>query len=221
MIEAATLERNVRLIKARMLEQLESSLRKGSEYINQELEGAHNFLIRPAVRSFYDTFVKPILRDGSKGNLELDIECAKELILDPTKKIEDVIQKNAGRYFKNDSTARFANKRNRNYKWFVDNVRNTFMAQVKHMIEALKCEAPDVKTYDELMIATYKTRENARAALQEQIQNMEMGIEKIQSDPSIMDIAIGKDLITRVLVRGMKDTKAELLETVDEVFKNT
>ncbi|MEX2683084.1 MAG: hypothetical protein Q6373_015955 [Candidatus Sigynarchaeota archaeon] len=221
MIDAATLERNVRLIRARMLEQLESSLRKGSEYINQELEGPQNFLIRPAVRGFYDTFVKPILRDGSKGNLELDIECAKEIILDPSKNIEDVIERNVSRYFKNDSTARFANKRNKNYKWFVENVKNTFRAQVKHMVEVLKCEAPDVKNYDELIIATYKTRDNARAALQEQIQNMEMGIQKIQSDPNIMDIAIGKELITRVLVRGMKDTKAELLAGVDEVFKNT
>ncbi|MBN2153653.1 MAG: hypothetical protein JW839_19510 [Candidatus Lokiarchaeota archaeon] len=219
MIDPATLERNARLVRARMLEQLESSLKKGSEYINQELEGPQNFLIRPVVRSFYDTFVKPILRDGSKGNLELDIECAKELILDPGKKLEEVIERNAGRYFKNDQTARFANKRNTNYRWFVENVKDTFKAQVKHMVEALKCEAPDVSTYDGLMIATYKTRENARAALQEQIQHMEMGIDKLQSDPSVMDIAVGKELITRVLVRGMKDTKAELLAGVDDVFK--
>ncbi len=220
MIDATTLERNIRLVRARMLEQLESSLRKGSEYINQELDGPVNFLIRPAVRGFYDAFVRPILRDGSKGNLDLDIECAKEHILDPSKKVEEIIERNANRYFKNDSTARFANKRNKNYKWFVENVKNTFRAQVKHMVVALMCEAPDVKMYDELMIATYKTKENARAALQEQIQNMEMGIEKIQSDPDVMDIAVAKDLITRVLVRGMKDTKAELLAGVDEVFKN-
>jgi hypothetical protein len=220
MIDATTLERNIRLIRARMLLQLETSLKKGSEYISQELDGPQNFLIRPAVRGFYDTFVKPILRDGSRGNLDLDVECAKALILDPTKKFEEIIEKNASRYFKNDSTARFANKRNKNYKWFVENVKNTFRAQLRHMVEALKCEAPDVKTYDELMIATYKTKETARAALQEQIQNMEMGIEKIQSDPDVMDIAVAKDLITRVLVRGMKDTKAELLAGVDDVFKN-
>ena len=221
MIDATTLERNIRLIRARMLLQLETSLKKGSEYIDQELAGPQNFVIRPITRGFYDTFVKPILRDGSRGNLDLDVECAKVLILDPTKKFEEVIEKNANRYFKNDSTARFANKRNKNYKWFVENVKNTFRAQLRHMVEALKCEAPDVKTYDELMIATYKTKENARAALQEQIVNMEMGIEKIQSDPDVMDIAVAKDLITRVLVRGMKDTKAELLDGVADVFKNT
>lgn len=220
MIDASTLERNARLVRGRMLAQLEASLKKGSEYINKELDGAQYFLIRPAVRGFYDTFVKPILRDGSKGNLELDIECAKELILDPSKKLEDVIERNSNKYFKNDQTARFANKQNKNYKWFVENVKNTFRAQVKHMVQALSCEAPDVKTYDELMIATYKTKDNARVALEEQIMHMEQGIEKIQSDPNVMDIPVGKDLITRVLVRGMKDTKAELLAGVDEVFKN-
>jgi hypothetical protein len=220
MIDATTLGRNIALIRARMLHQLETSLKKGSEYIDQELEGPQNFLMRPIIRGFYDTFVKPILRDGSKGNLELDIECAKELILDPSKTIEQIIDKNAPRYFKNDQTARFANKNNKNYKWFVENVKNTFRAQVKHMVEALKCETPNVKTYDELMIATYKTKDSARVALEEQILHMERGIEKIQSDPNVMDISVGKDLITRVLVRGLKDTKAELLAGVDEVFKD-
>jgi hypothetical protein len=69
------------------------------------------------------------------------------------------------------------------------------------------------------MIATYKTIENARTALNEQIIHMEKGIEKIQSDPNVMEIPVGKELITRVLVRGMKDTKAELLAGVDIVFK--
>ncbi len=220
MIDATILDRNIRLVRARMLKQLETSLKKGSDYIDQELAGPQNFVARPIVRGFYDTFVKPILRDGSRGNLDLDVECAKVLILDPTKTFEEVIEKNAHRYYKNDQTARFANKRNKNYKWFVENVKNTFRAQLRHMVEALKCEAPDVKTYDDLMRATYKTKENARAALQEQIVNMELGIEKIQSDPDVMDISIAKDLITRVLVRGMKDTKAELLAGVDEVFPN-
>ncbi len=220
MIDATILERNIRLVRARMLKQLETSLKKGSDYIDQELAGPQNFVARPIVRGFYDTFVKPILRDGSRGNLDLDVECAKVLILDPTKTFEEVIEKNAHRYYKNDQTARFANKRNKNYKWFVENVKNTFRAQLRHMVEALKCEAPDVKTYDDLMRATYKTKEIARAALQEQIVNMELGIEKIQSDPDVMDISIAKDLITRVLVRGMKDTKAELLAGVDEVFPN-
>jgi hypothetical protein len=125
MIDQAILNRNVSLIRARMISQLETSLTKGSEYINQELDGPQNFLIRPVIRGFYDTFVRPILRDGSKGNLELDIECAKELILDPSKTIDHVIEKNANRYFKNDQTARFANKNSKNYKWFVDNVKNT------------------------------------------------------------------------------------------------
>jgi hypothetical protein len=220
MIERALLDRNVSLVRKRMLEQLEASLHKGGVYINSELEGSSNILIRPIVRTFYDVSVKPILRDGSRGNLDLVIEIAKEIILDPSKDLDALIEKNFHRYLKNDETARFSKKKHRNYPWFVENMKQTFVAQAKQMIQALSCEDPDAKTYDELMISVFQNAENARAALAEQLDCMEKGIEKLQSDPTIMDVPVGRDLITRVLIRGVKDTRAELMSDLDEVFKD-
>nr|MDO8113692.1 hypothetical protein [Candidatus Sigynarchaeota archaeon] len=219
MVNNETLKRNIGLVRQRMIEELETSLKKGSQYIDQELEGPQNVLIRPIVRSFYEMFARPDINQGSKGNLELCIEAAKEGVLNPSQSIDMIIDKHFPRYLKNDQTAKFCSKTHKNYKWLIENTKNTFRAQVKHLVVVLQCEAPDVKTYNELMVACFKDPEVARQILSEQIKFMEMGIEKISSDPSILNIVIGRDLIMRVLVRGMKDRKGELLGDIDVIFK--
>ena len=83
----------------------------------------------------------------------------------------------------------------------------------------LACDDPSITTYDDLMIACYQDPEVAGQILSDQIKFMEMGLEKIEADPSILNIVIGRDLILHVLKRGMKDTKEELLTNVDVIFK--
>jgi hypothetical protein len=67
------------------------------------------------------------------------------------------------------------------------------------------------------MIACYQDPELAMQILSDQLKYMELGIEKIAADPSILNIVVGRDLILRVLKRGMKDTKDELLADLDVV----
>lgn len=219
MVDADNFQRNIRLVRQRMIEQLEGSLKKGANYIDQELASPHNVIIRPIVKSLYDTFVRPDINKGSKGNLELCIEAGKEAVLDPEKDFEAIIEKYFPRYLKNDQTAKYCNKNHKNYKWFIENTKNTFKAQVKQLITVLQCDDPNVTTYNDLMIACYQDPDVARQILSDQIKYMEMGIQKIENDPSILNIVVGRDLILRVLTRGMKDTKEELLADIDVIFK--
>ena len=212
-------QRNIQLVRQRMIEQLETSLKKGSKYIDQELSGPNNILIRPIVKSFYDTFARPDIKKGSKGNLEICLDAGKESVLNLDKDLETIIDKHFPEYLKNDQTAKYCNKSHKNYKWFVENTKNTFKVQVKQLVTVLQCDDPDIATYDQLMIACYQDPEIARQSLTDQLKYMEMGIQKIEADPSILNIVIGRDLILRVLKRGMKDTKDELLADLDVVFK--
>jgi len=53
------LERNYRLIKERMIEQMENSIELGRKLIDTELDtGFLNFIIKPIVRTFYDYWSK-------------------------------------------------------------------------------------------------------------------------------------------------------------------
>ncbi|HME53173.1 MAG TPA: hypothetical protein VKM55_13205 [Candidatus Lokiarchaeia archaeon] len=218
-VDDADFRRNIRLVRDRMIQQLETSLKKGANYIDQELAGPHNVLIRPIVKGFYDTFARPDIKKGSQGNLDLCIEAAKEAVLDPGKKFEAIIEKFFPQYLKNDQTAKYCNKFHKSYKWFIENTKNTFKAQVKSLVTVLQCDDPEVSSYNDLMIACYQDPEVARQVLSEQIKYMEMGIQRIEADPSILNIAVGRDLILRVLKRGMKDTREELLADVDVIFK--
>jgi hypothetical protein len=212
-------QRNIKLVRQRMIEQLDTSLKKGANYIDQELSGSQNILIRPLVKGFYDAFARPDISKGSKGNLEICIEAGKEAVLNPHKDIDSIIEKYFPQYLKNDQTAKYCNKYHKNYKWFVENTKGTFRVQVKQLLTVLPCDDPSVTTYNELMIACYQDPEVARQTLTDQLKYMEQGIAKIEADPSILNIAVGRDLILRVLKRGMKDTKEELLADLDVVFK--
>ena len=49
------LERNYRLIKERMIEQMENSIELGRKLIDTELDtGFLNFIIKPIVKTFYE-----------------------------------------------------------------------------------------------------------------------------------------------------------------------
>ncbi|MHA1791789.1 MAG: hypothetical protein ACTSVI_04030 [Promethearchaeota archaeon] len=217
MIEPDLLERNRKFVIERLEHQLKTSLNKGEQYIDQELSGAHNFLIRPIVKTFYNTFAKPALDAGSRGNIQVLMDAAMEVIKDE-KPIDDVISKYFPKYLQNDETAKFCNKHHKNYSWLVENVKKTFRAQLEPLIKTLIYEGKEVRNYDELVVKTFKTREEARKVLSKQIQLMEDGFKKIESDPNILNIAVGKNLILRVIKKGIADTKEELLGGVDDIF---
>ena len=62
------IERNYNIIKERMIQQMEESLKKGRKLIDTELDaGMLNFIVRPIVKAFYDFWA---MHDARKGTLK-------------------------------------------------------------------------------------------------------------------------------------------------------
>ncbi|MHA1820831.1 MAG: hypothetical protein ACTSU2_00790 [Promethearchaeota archaeon] len=210
-------ERNVQFIKERMEKQIKDSLSRGNSYIDRELQNPLFFLIRPAIKAFYNNITKPQLERGSKNNLKLCLEVAKEKIINPEIDLDELIDKYFNQYLKGDQTASALNKKHPNYPWFVENTRRIFKAQIIPLIKMLKCEEP-ASNYDELSVKTFKTPEIARKTLSEQLDLMYDGIKKIESDMSILNLPVGRDILINVLKKGFQDTRKELIGDIDVIF---
>lgn len=219
MVDPVAFERNKRFVIEELEQQLENMLKKGEDYINLELKGPGNALIRPIVRGFYNVFARPDINSGSKGNIRILISAASEIVLDDDHDKEEIIEKYFPDYLKNDQTTKFCKKNHRNYPKLVENTRGLFEAQLDPMVIALEYEGDNVRNYDELMVRIFKTVEEAKRVLSKQIRHMEIGIEILQSDPSVLNVPAGRKLIMRVLQRGIVDTSEELLGDVDEIFR--
>jgi hypothetical protein len=51
-----------------------------------------------------------------------------------------------------------------------------------------------------------------------QLDYNEAGISLVEEDESILKVAAGRDIITRVLRKGFEHTKKALIEDLDEIF---
>nr|MDO8118428.1 hypothetical protein [Candidatus Sigynarchaeota archaeon] len=109
------IERNVALVRERMLQQLDSSLDKGAHYIDQELDSPKYLLIKPIIQGFYSLFARPDINSGSKGNLQVCIDAGREVVTNPSTNLEQIINKYFPKYLKNDQTAKYCNKFHKNY----------------------------------------------------------------------------------------------------------
>lgn len=218
MITEQTIRRNAALVRRKMEQQLESSLKKGADYIDQELAGPHNFLLRPIIKTFYNAFARPDLNSGSMGNLQIVLDAATEIVTTGTADLEAVLTKYFPRYLKNDQTAKYCRKTHKDYPWFVENVKATFRSQLKGAVKMIGCTVPAATSYDDLAVASFVNKDEAKAALMEQFDCMQRGIERIDKDQSILEIPAGKQLIINVIKRGIKDEREFLMKSIDAVF---
>jgi hypothetical protein len=259
MMDPVIFQRNVDLITKRLEKQIAHSLKKGNDYIDQELSNPLTVMLRPIIKMFYNSFARKDIEEGSRDNIKVCIEAAKEVVLHQqnTNDIESnidtidtestadaidtkssidtgdtecitdvsqtdgiidiVIEKYFPKYLKGDQTARNLIKTHKNYNWCVDNTKKVFRAQIEPLIRMLKCQE-EVSTYDELVVKTFKTPEVAREVLTRQLTHMENGLNKVKSDPMIINVPAGRELILNVLDRGFQDTKHELIGDIDIIF---
>ncbi|MHA1338544.1 MAG: hypothetical protein ACTSRZ_02965 [Promethearchaeota archaeon] len=211
------LKRNEEYIRKRLLKQIDVCLSKGNKYIDEELSNPLLFAIRPIVKTFYNYGARGELEKGSINNMEICIKAALDAINNNDRDLDEIIDKYFEEYFKNDETAKYCNKNHRNFKWLRENTRETFKYQVKPLIDMLKC-MDEARNYEELSVKTFKTADNARKALSMQLDSMERGLKKIEEDISILNIPAGRDLILKILKKGFKDTKQELIGDIDIIF---
>jgi len=75
-------ERNSEIVKERMIQQMEETLRKGRKLIDTELDtGILNFIVRPVVKAFYDYWAQHDARKGTLKQIDITLDAGKQLLL--------------------------------------------------------------------------------------------------------------------------------------------
>ena len=214
-------DRNYKLIYDRMVEQTDKSLGYGKMYVDSELNaGVLNFIVKPIVKSFYQYWSDKEARVGTLEQINITLNTARKLLLNggvTEEKFDREIESSLQIYLKNDQTTSQCKKHHKNYNKLIAILKETFVSQVKEAIVMLSVKE-DVKTYNELSRIAFKTKENAYRALMIQLDYNEEGISILEEDESILKIAAGRDIITRVLRKGFEHTKEALIQELDEIF---
>ena len=158
------IERNYKLVKERMVEQTDTSLEYGREIIESELDaGAFNVVVKPIVRAFYKYWSDKDARIGTLEQIRVTLDSAKELVQNSEiskEQFDKVINKNFPVYLKNDQTYRACRKNHSNYDKLKEITKQSFITQVEESILLLQTQE-DVRDYNELSKATFKTKESA------------------------------------------------------------
>ncbi|MFX1352497.1 MAG: hypothetical protein ACFE8V_11520 [Promethearchaeota archaeon] len=204
-----------------MKEQTEISLNFGKSLLDTELEfGVLNIVVKPVVKSFYQYWGN----DARKGTLEqirITLSTAKELIKNSNyteQKFNELINENFNIYLQNDQTDRQCRRNHKNYNNLKEITKNCFITQVQESIILLSVKDDNIRNYNDLSRAAFKTKERAFNALKRQLDFNEAGIEIVEKDPSILKVLTGKNIIIKVLRKGFELTKAKLLEELDIIF---
>ena len=158
------IERNYNILKQKMIEQMQQSLKFGRDLVESELDAnIFNALVKPIVRSFYNYWSDKDAKIGTMEQIRITLDTARELIKNgeiTKEKFEQVVNRNFPIYLMNDQTDRQCKKTHKNYEKLKEITKKCFITQVEESILFLSVK-DDVKDYNELSRAAYKTKENA------------------------------------------------------------
>jgi hypothetical protein len=212
------MERNLLLIRQRLLSQIDVSLEKGNKFIDKELSGPFYALVKPVVKLFYNTIKKKDMTSGTVAQIDIVLEAAKNKVYNPEKDLEEIISDYFERYVRHDQTDLSLRKSHPNYRKCRENLKNTFRAQLKPVVKLLGCMEPNISNYDELSVVAYKTKKDMMEAMCEQLKYMNIGIDIVGKDKAILDLPVGREVLFNVLKQGYAETWKELIEGVGRLF---
>lgn len=215
------IERNYKILEKRMIEQMETSLNYGKNLIDTELDaGTLNFIVKPIIKSFYKYWSDKEAKVGTLEQIRVTLDSAKELVKNgeiSKKRFDIVVNKNFPIYLENDQTDRQCKNTHHNYNKLREVTKKCFITQIEESILFLEVK-DDVRNYNELSRAAFKTKDKAYQALKRQLDYNEEGISIVEKDDNILKVPLGKDIILKVLRMGFEMTKKKLIEELDEIF---
>jgi len=213
--------RNYKIVEEKMISTTDLSLDFGRELIDTELDvGAFNFVVKPIVKAFYKHWSDNDARVGTLKQIKITLDSAKMLVENGeiTKdEFDEAINKNFPNYLENDQTDKQCKKNHKDYEKLKEITKKSFISQVEECALLLNIKE-DVKNYDELSRAAFKTKEKAYEALKRQLDYNEDGIAIVEQDDSILNVPVGKNIIISVLRKGFELTKEKLIEELDFIF---
>jgi len=215
------LERNYKIVEEKMISTTDLSLEFGRELIETELDaGAFNFVVKPIVKAFYKLWSDNNARVGTLKQITIALDSAKSLVQNgeiTKEKFDEVIEKKFSDYLENDQTDKQCKRNHKHYDKLKKITKKSFISQVEECVLFLSIK-DDVKDYDELSRAAFKTKEVAYEALKRQLDYNDDGIIIVEEDDSILNVPTGKNIIVSVLRKGFEKTKRALIEELDVIF---
>lgn len=203
-----------------MIQQMENSLKLGKGLIDTELDmGILNFFIRPLVKTFYEYWAQNDARIGTLKQIKVTLDSGKELILkgNSDENFNKIVEQNFPKYFNADQTSLQCNKKHENYDKLKQVTKLTFINYLKELRLLLNIKE-EVNDYGDLCRVAFKTKEIAKENLSKQIEYTDKAIRIIEEDPSILKIAVGKNLIIKALRKGFEQTKKDFEKAIEDTY---
>ena len=213
-------ERNCKIVKERMIQQMEQSLKLGRKLIDTELDtGILNFIVRPIVKAFYDYWAQHDARKGTLKQIEITLDAGKQLLLNGNSEdsFNRIVEEFFPKYLKGDQVTYQCSKNHRNYEKLKENSRETFISYLREVKTFLGVEE-HVNDYSDLARSAFKSKEIATKNLKKQLEFTERGISIIEDDPSILSLPAGKKIIIKSLRKGFEESKKDFLKAIDETY---
>ena len=213
-------ERNYGIVEEKMIAQMEEALEYGKTLIDTELDaGLLNFIVKPVVKTFYKYWAEHDVKGGTLTQIKVTLDCAKLLLNNGIagEKFDKAIEEHFPEYLSADQTFRNCKKNHKNFKLLKSLTKEEFVIRVKEAIQFLNVK-DDINNYDDLIIAVFKTKDNALKSLNRQLDFNDKGIAIVEKDPSILKIPTGKNIILKTLRKGFDNTKEELQSRLDNIF---
>jgi hypothetical protein len=214
------LERNYRLIKERMIQQMENSIALGRKLIDTELDtGLLNFIVKPIIKAFYDYWSQNDAKEGTLKQIKVTLDAGKKLVIDGNSDevFDEVLKEHLPKYIEADQTTRQCDKRHKNYEEIVNVARETFINYLNEVVKLLDVKE-DVDDYGDLCRVAFKTKEVAEQNLTTQLKYTDEGIKIVEKDPSILKILVGRKIIVKALRKGFEKTKEEFIKSLNDTY---
>ena len=214
------IERNYKIIREKMIEQMEDSIRLGRTLIDTELDaGIFNFVVRPIIKSFYDYWSKHDARSGTLKQIQVTLETAKEVINDGVTEdsINLIIEKSFPIYLQGDQTFRQSSKRHKNYKRLKEIAKKTYLNYLKQVISLLEVE-DNVQDYADLCVHAFSSKEETTKILTKQLDYTDESIRIVEEDLTILNITIGRKIIIKALRKGFELKKKEFINGINDTY---
>jgi hypothetical protein len=203
-----------------MIEEMELALDYGKELVESELDtGVFDFIVRPIVTSFYNFWSVHDARIGTLEQIKVTLDCGKYLVLNGAtpEQFHRLIEEKFPIYLKNDQTYRQCRKNHKNYQKLIDVTKEMFISQVQETLIFFNVKE-NVKTYEDLVRAAFKSKDDAYKSLNHQLDLNDKSIKIVEEDKTILKIPSGKNIIINTLRKGFIRTKKYLLDGLNEIY---
>ncbi|MFX1236345.1 MAG: hypothetical protein ACFFAS_15695 [Promethearchaeota archaeon] len=214
----AFLDRNYELVKNQFVKTIDNRISFGNELIDEELSsGLLNAIAKPFVQAFYNSWSKESRKECLE-QVEIVLKCAKELINNEL--VLDDLVKNTSwfdNYLKGDQFAKMSIKKHDNYPLLVAILNRAFLSQIKSSTILLQIQ-DDIKDYNGLIKAAFRTKEEALNTLGEQLNLYDECLELLKKDLSMLKFPSGKKRIVKVMQLGAQESRKEFLNELESIY---